>query len=199
MADYLGVAAVGLSITRMLNLCFQENPPLGPSSRVKAALLRTEEMDPMNRSDDMTPPLVSLFLYRVDINSHSRAAWSAVGHQTNQVHLPLDLHYLLTPWAANAEFEYRILGQAMECLEKSPILSGPLLYPSANWSGNETVQLCVPEMSTEDLMRTFDSLPVDYKLSVPYMARIVRVDAKANQEDPVVHHALLGNKAGVSA
>jgi hypothetical protein len=198
MADHLGVAAVGLSITRLLNLCFEESPPPGPTSRVKASLLRTEEMDPTNRGDDMTS-LVSLFLYRVDVNSHTRAAWSAVGHQDNKVHLPLDLHYLLTPWAANAEFEYRILGQAMECLEKSPILSGPLLYPSANWSGHESVQLCIPEMSTEDLMRIFDSLPVNYKLSVPYVARIVRIDAKANHQDPAVHHALLGSKAGVGA
>ncbi len=199
MADYLGVSAVGLSLTRMLNLCFAENPPFGPSNRVKAALVRTEEMDPENRNGDMTLPLISLFLYRVGINAHTRAAWSSVSHQDNKIHLPLDLHYLLTPWAANAEFEYRILGQAMECLERTPILSGPLLYPSANWTGNESVQLCIPDMSTEDLMRTFDSLPVDYKLSVPYTARIVRIDSPEQRVEPVVHHAVIGNKQGLSS
>jgi hypothetical protein len=198
MADHLGVAAIGLSIVRLLNLCFEENPPLGEGgARVRASLMRTEELDPANRGDDMTSPIVSVFLYRVDVNSHTRAAWSAVGHQDGKVHLPLDLHYLLTPWAANAEFEYRILGQAMECLETTPILSGPLLYPSANWSGGESVQLCIPEMTTEDLMRTFDSLPVDYKLSVPYVARIVRIEASKQSSEPIVHHALFANKAGL--
>lgn len=199
MADYLGVSAIGQSLTRLLNLTFDESMPLGPTSRVKSALLRTEEMDPANRSDEMTSPLISLFLYRVDINRHTRAAWSAVSHQSGKVHLPLDLYYLLTPWAANAEFEYRILGQAMECLERNPILSGPLLYPSGNWSGNEAVQLCVPEMSTEDLMRIYDSLPVEYKLSVPYMARVVRIDSNENKADPPVHHAIVGSKPGVTA
>lgn len=198
MANYLGISAVGQSLTRLLNLCFTESPPLGSAGRVKSSLLRTEEMDPTNRSDEMTGPMVSLFLYRVDINQHTRAAWSSVAHQSGNIHLPLDLYYLLTPWAANAEFEYRILGQAMECLERNPILSGPLLYPSANWSGHEAIQLCVPEMSTEDLMRIYDSLPVEYKLSIPYMARVVRLDANERKADPPVHHSVIGNKLGVT-
>jgi hypothetical protein len=31
---------------------------------------------------------------------------------------------------------------------------------------------------TEWVMRTFDSLPVDFKLSVPYVARITRIDGR---------------------
>ncbi len=198
MADYHAVSAVGQSLTRLLNMSFDETLPLGPTSRVKSALLRSEEMEPASRSNEMSNPLISLFLYRVDINPHTRAAWSSVSHQTGKVHLPLDLYYLLTPWAANAEFEYRMLGHAMECLERNPILAGPLLYPSANWSGHETVQVCSPQMSTEDLMRIFDSLPVDYKLSVPYMARVVRVDANEIKVDPPVHHSIVGSKSGVT-
>jgi hypothetical protein len=73
------------------------------------------------------------------------------------------------------------------------------LYPSANWAGHEAVQLCIPEMSTEDLMRTFDSLPVDYKLSIPYVARMVRIDSPEQHVDPKVHHAVIGSKPGLSA
>jgi hypothetical protein len=198
MADHLGMAAVGLSLVRLLNLHFDGLPPLTAGSRTKAVLMRTEEMDPANRTDAMTAPMVSLFLYRVDINRVTRPGWSAVGHQDDHVHLPLDLHYLLTPWASNAEFEYQILGQAMTCLEQTPILSGPMLYPSASWDGSESVQLCVPEMTTEDLMRTFDSLPVNYKLSIPYLARIVRIDSRENRAAPPVHHAIIGSKPEVS-
>ena len=195
MADHLGIEAVGLSLVRLLNLCFSEHPPITAGSRTKAVLMRTEEMDPANRPNDMTPPMVSLFLYRVDVNRHTRPAWSSVAHQDGQVHLPLDLFYLLTPWASNAEFEYRILGQAMTCLERTPILDGPLLHPTAGWQGNESIQLSILEISNEDLMRTFDSLPVNYKLSIPYVARIARLDGRQRPADTPVHHAVFGAAA----
>jgi len=198
VADFVGIAAIGLRLVRQLNLSFGQRSPLDDGSRVKAVLLRTEEMDPNGSLSKVVPPMVSLFLYRVDVNRHTRAAWSAVANQNNQIHLPLDLHFILTPWASNAEFEYRILAQAMSCLEQTPILSGPLLYPTANWSGNESVQLCIPEMSTEDLMRTFDSLPINYKLSIPYLASVVRIDANTSVQAPRIHHAEFGTKPGVS-
>ncbi len=194
MADRLGVEAVGLSVMRLLNQCFEEEQPLGDNNRAKAVLMRTEEFDAANRPNDMTLPMVSLFLYRVDINRVTRPAWSAVAHQDGRLHLPLDLHFLLTPWAANAEFEYRLLGFAMACLERLPILSGPLLYPSAGWQPYEAIQLSVPEITTEDLMRTFDSLPSDYKLSIPYLARIVRIEHQDSRRDIPIHHLLTGSK-----
>lgn len=197
MADRLGVEAVGLSIVRLLNLCFEEDQPIS-GSRSKAVLMRTEEFEAANRPEDMTLPLVSLFLYRIDLNRNVRAGWSAVGHQDGHIHLPLDLHFLLTPWAGNAEFEYRLLGQAMTCLERMPILSGPLLYPTAGWQPHETLQLCIPEITTEDLMRTFDSLPVNYKLSIPYLARVLRVDAHDTDTDSPVHHVVAGTRPTVA-
>ena len=36
----------------------------------------------------------------------------------------------------------------------------------------ESIQIMLGELSTEEVMRTFDSLPIDYRLSVPYLARI---------------------------
>ena len=50
----------------------------------------------------------------------------------------------------------------------------------------DAVQLLLEEISTEALMRTFDSLPSDYRLSVPYLARVVRIDtAEAELTPPV--------------
>jgi len=197
MADRLGIEAVGLSVVRLLNLCFEEDQPIS-GSRTKAVLMRTEEFDIANRPDDMTLPMVSIFLYRIDLNRYTRAGWSAVGHQDGDIHLPLDLHFLLTPWAGNAEFEYRLLGHTMTCLERIPILSGPLLYPTAGWQPHEAVQVCIPEITTEDLMRTFDSLPVNYKLSVPYLARVVRIEARDTDTDILVHHMQTGVKPEVT-
>jgi hypothetical protein len=65
----------------------------------------------------------------------------------------------------------------MQVLETTPVLAGPLLEASGGWAPNETVALLLEEISTEAVMRTFDSLPTDYRLSIPYIARLVRIDS----------------------
>jgi hypothetical protein len=54
-------------------------------------------------------------------------------------------------------------------------LSGPLLHPDGGWAPGEAVQLYLEDIPTDDLMRTFDSLPCDFRLSVPYLTRVVVV------------------------
>jgi hypothetical protein len=85
----------------------------------------------------------------------------------------------------------------MQCIENMPILTGPLLDPLTDWAPHEAIQLCLEDLSTEDVMRTFDSLPVDYKLSVPYVARIVVVDGRERRPDLPVATAVGGLKGGV--
>jgi hypothetical protein len=201
MAGFAGIAAVGKSIERLLNAAFEEEQQevnqqrwLVPNKKTKAVLVRTADFEENAIGTSIGSPALSIFLYRVDFNKMMRAAWSAVGSQNGLAHLPLDLHFLVTAWADNAEFEHRILGKAMQCLETTPILSGPLLYPSlfTNWAPNESIQIVLEEISTEALMRTFDSLPTDYRLSVPYIARITRLDSRQASLDPPVMIAITG-------
>ena len=53
-------------------------------------------------------------------------------------------------------------------------------------SATDNVQLVLEDVSTEALMRTFDSLPGDYRLSIPYVARVVRIDTLADDLPPPV-------------
>ena len=122
-----------------------------------------------------------------------------MGSGDGRSHLPLDLYFLLTPWADNAEYELRILGKSMQCIDSNPILNGPLLHPSTEWATNESVQLLIGEISTEAVMRTFDSLPTDYRLSVPYIARIVRLDSKSLVTDQPVTTTGTGIRPRVSS
>jgi hypothetical protein len=39
------------------------------------------------------------------------------------------------------------------------------------------VQLVNEELLTEDVLRTFETLPTDFRLSVSYAARVVRLDS----------------------
>jgi hypothetical protein len=182
MANHAAIAAAGKSIERLLNACFEENPPIADKT-TRAVLVRTDDFKETNVALNIGSPAVSIFLFRIDFNKTMRAAWSAVGFHDGRAHLALDLHYLLTAWADNAEHEHAVMGQAVQCLETTPILGGPLLYPLTDWAVNECVQIVMEEVSTEALMRTFDSLPTDYRLSVPYIARVVRVDGRVARPD----------------
>jgi hypothetical protein len=186
MAGFAAIAATGRSIERYLATCFAELQPVS-GSLTRVVLTTTGDLDTEGVDSPIAPLALSIFLYRVDFNKTMRAAWSGVGTYDGRSRLPLDLHYLLTAWADNAEHEHLILGRAMQCLESTPVLGGPLLLSSGGWTANECVQLALEDIPTEALMRTFDSLPVKYRLSVPYVARVVRIDGLVTRPDvPVV-------------
>ena len=199
MAGFTAIAAVGKSIERLLANAFLDRAPV-PGKTTKAALIRAEDITDTQIQTLVGDYGLSILLYRVDFNKTMRASWSAVGQDDGRGHLALDLHYLLTPWADNAEHQHMIIGRAMQTLERTATLSGPLLYepvlpttaeyvdePRAALTDN--VQIVLEEISTEALMRTFDSLPSDYRLSVPYLARVVRIDTLADTITPPVTDA----------
>ncbi len=174
MADFAAIASVSKSIEGVLNAAFTEHEPV-TTGHTRAALVTTADFVATQTADRIGPYALSIFLYRVD--KTSRAAWSSSGSLEGRLHLALDLHYLLTAWADNAENEQRILGRAIQAIEATPVLTGPLLDPSAHWAENETVHLVMEEITTETVMRLFESLSTDFRLSVPYMARLKRLNA----------------------
>ena len=188
MAGFAGIAAAGKSIEMLLNSCFEDLQPLDEqNNKTKAVLVRTTDFDPSNVSNSIGTRALSIFLYRVDFNRVMRAAWAGTTERDGRAHLGLDLHYLITPWADNAVDEHRILGRAMQCLDSTPILSGPLLHSSGEWDAGEAIQIVLEEVSNEAVMRMFDSLPTEYRLSVPYVARVMRLDGRvAEPEGPVI-------------
>jgi hypothetical protein len=191
MSGFAGIAAVGQSIERLLALAFAQREPV-PGYNTRAVLVNTEDLTAAKVKTTIGAYALSIFLYRVDFNKAMRASWSAVGSVDGRGHLALDLHYLLTPWSDNAVHDQMILGRAMQAIEYAPVLSGPLLYSLTPYpdepraSAGEEVQLLLEEISTEALMRTFDSLPIDYRLTVPYIARVVRIDTLAARPAPPV-------------
>ena len=195
MAGFGGIAAVGKSIERMLNQAFVDRQPVqGVHSR--AVLIRTDDLIPRNVPIAIGANALSIFLYRVDFDRTMRAAWSGVGTGDGRGHLALALHFLLTPWADNAEHEQLILGRAMQAIEFAPTLSGPLLYappiPFADEpraTPGEAIHLMMEEISTEALMRIYDSLPTDYRISVPYVARVVKIVTRESRLTPPVTDA----------
>ena len=193
MADFRSIAAVGRSIERLLNAAFTDADPPVPGKTTRAALVTSDAFDPgAGGGFDAGSAGLSIFLYRIVPNATMRAAWSAVGHVDGRSHLPVDLHYLCTAWADNADWEHAILGKTMQCLEDTPMLGGPLLAPSAGWAPTEAVQVLLGDVEIETLLRIFDSFESEYRLSVPYVARVVRIDGAVASPSPPATRVVSG-------
>lgn len=184
MPGHQSIAATGRSLERYLTACFADDQPID-GEVTTAVLVGTGEFDVANAEEIATPAL-ALFLYRVEVNKTMRAAWSAAAYLDGIPHLPLDLHYLVTAWAGNAEHEQLILGKAMTCIETTPILTGPLLSPSVDWEPAEALQITPEDLALEEQVRLFDSIDVGFRLSVGYLVRVVRADGSAVARDTLV-------------
>jgi hypothetical protein len=63
----------------------------------------------------------------------------------------------------------------MQQIHARPLLAMESLA-AAGWQAEETVQVLPTDLAVEDLMRLWDGLEPSYRLSVAYVARVVRVD-----------------------
>ncbi|MFV0259025.1 MAG: DUF4255 domain-containing protein [Acidimicrobiales bacterium] len=173
------VSATALSVEALLTRCLRDSGAFGDPPPA-AHLVQTNDFgsSPPNQAFATATTKVSVYPYRVDINPTTRAAWSAVSSLDGVIHLPLDLHLLITAWAPNARTELELIGQVMTGLEATPTLSGPLLHPAGGWTPNESIQLVHHPLDLESSLRIFDTIPGDYRLSVTYVARVGRIDAR---------------------
>ena len=197
MANSTSIAAVALSLRELLNRSYAELDAVDPNAfrmLPTARVVQTTDFGLVGVAADsvIRYPSLAIFCYRVDINRTMRAPWSAVAFHDRTIHLPLDVHFLLTPFDSDAEAELRILGATMQALEQHPILAGPRLHPLGGWEHRDAIQIVNEDLVTEDVLRTFDTLPTDFRLSVSYVARVTRVDAPDEPDHPDVVTAVRG-------
>lgn len=147
------------------------------------------------QTQDFATPMstgLSLFLYRVTVNTIQRTPLPRPGPKGRQrrPQLPLDLHFLLTPWADHASLAQAILGWTMRAIEDTAVLPAGLLNAVSDgvFNDDETVEIVFGQLSNEEMFRIWDVLPRDYQISVPYTARIVRIDSDLdlNEGGPVI-------------
>jgi Pvc16 N-terminal domain len=131
---------------------------------------------------------ISLFLYRVEVNSSLRNLPVKTGLDgiTRRPPLPLDLYYLLTVWAKDAVRQQRILGWAMRTLEDASVLSAGRLNhfgtESDVFQPGETVELIFQTLSLQDLSNLWSAFKTSIPVSVAYIARIVGIDSTVSTE-----------------
>ena len=183
MADFHAIQVTCDAVMRLLQESYR------PDLIEPAASLQFEVYATADFKDHMAQGL-SLFLYRVHVNATQRSPLvkDPVGNVRRQL-LPLDLHFFITAWAPKASLQHAILGWAMRLLEDNPVLSSSLLngVREDTFRGDETVEMVAGQLTNEELMRIWDDLGAEYQLSVPYVARVVRIESlyELSEGEPV--------------
>jgi hypothetical protein len=182
MANLFAIHSVGDSLASYLNRAYMatrnNEPPCAFS------LLSSSQM---NELSDPEATMVSIFLYRIAVNEYARNGVLPIDAGRRLPPLSLDLHYLISVWSGSALSEQLVLAWMMRELHQHPILDRSLLSASGGWAQGEYVQLIPTEIADADLMRIWDALAPAYRISVPYVARVVRIDADSDVEfAPVV-------------
>jgi hypothetical protein len=172
MADYRAVVAVGEAIIQLLRQHYRFadfNNEL--DFRI---YLAKDFAEPMNAG-------VSVFLYRIFPNgTQKNHTWRASEGLTTQNQLPVDLHFLLSAWAQDASLQHTIAGWMMRTLQDTPVIPAGILnqrFPGL-FRTDEIITLGPAELTTEELFRMWEVIVNhSYQLSVPYVARSVRIEA----------------------
>ena len=188
MATYRAVEATSEAVMRLLQQSWRRD--LFENRDLLFQVYQTQDFaTPMSTG-------VSLFLYRVTVNTIQRTPVPRPGPKgrLRRPQLPLDLHFLLTPWADHSSLAQAILGWMMRAIEDTAILPAGLLNAVTDgvFDDDETVEIVAGQMTNEEMFRIWDVLPRDYQISIPYTARIVRIDSNLdlNEAGPVLAKGL---------
>lgn len=133
-----------------------------------------------------TVDTVTLYLYRVGPSTIHRnlPPRSLPGGRQTRPPLPVDLHYLLTPWTTDAIRQQYLLAWCMRTVEDTPILPTGLLN-AGNEDGTfrrtESVELILDGPTLQDVVNIWEALKPSVQgapLSAAYVARLIAIESE---------------------
>jgi hypothetical protein len=188
MANIAAIRSVGISLAAYLTNAYRETAfPDGvtkPECTFSLTTIGGVRAQDVHLSE--TSVQVLIFLYRASMNHHLRNAGRLAEPGMRPVPLSVDLHYLVSFWAQSGENEQLVLAWTMRQLHGTPVLDGSILGREAGWAAEDFIQLIPEEITTEEMMRIWDTLEPNYRLSVSYIARVVRIDPDEISDHPPV-------------
>jgi hypothetical protein len=130
---------------------------------------------------------LSIVVYNLMVNEHSRTAMRRTGPAAGTVPLGLDLYLLLTAWTDNTFAEHSIMGWTMRQLYLTPILDTSVLVPAGQWEAGDALQIIPIDLRVEEMTRIWEAMQQPYRLSVAYLARVLYIDVPPEPDHaPVV-------------
>ncbi|MGB8166516.1 MAG: DUF4255 domain-containing protein [Chthoniobacteraceae bacterium] len=183
MANIAAIRSVGSSLADYLTRSYRAaafpanvNKPTCDFAVVSSGQIQTQD-DPVQNA-----ARVLIFLYHVSVDPHLRNSGRVAKPDMPSPPLSVALHYLFTFWSDSAESEHLVLAWTMLELQATSLLDATILSGEAQWSAEDMVQLIPEELSNEDMMRIWDTMRPDYRLSLGYVARVVRIEGGAVPE-----------------
>jgi hypothetical protein len=173
MATIYSVHSLGDSLAAFLRNTYPE--PLRTEHPCEFRLISSGELE---EQTDMGTA-VTLYLYRLDIDKHARNNPHPDYLKSNPKPLYLCLYYMFIIWADTPLVENTIATWIMAQMHQHPVLDRSILSASGGWQPDEQVLIVPVEMSNEDLMRMWEAMTPSYRLSLPYIARVVRIDPES--------------------
>jgi hypothetical protein len=178
MADYRAFAAVSEAVMALLRSNYQ---PEDFNNELEFRVFMARDFGSPSLQNG-----VSLFLYRVLPNGTYRAPAGRLDENGRRFRnqLAVDMHFILTAWGGSASLQHTIAGWMMRVMEDSPLLPAGLLNSvlSDVFQPDEAVELTLADLSTEDLLHVWETLVQNtYQLSVPYVARNIRIESRLLQ------------------
>jgi hypothetical protein len=181
MATYAAVQGVMAAIESMLAERFPQELKDSPVNAT-VQLFGSQAFKQTSISNTL-----ALYLYRISIDptvpgGYVRALPTKPGGPVAEI--PLMLHFLMIAIADTALAENSLMGWGFQQLAVNPIIGADRMAAQAlalpgqtiNWDDADDVQVATEELTREELMRIWDTLPLKYSLTVPYVARGLRVE-----------------------
>lgn len=135
----------------------------------------------------------SIYLFRVAINATVRNTppRRAPDGRRFRPALPVDLQFMITPWAREVERQHRMLGWVMRMMEDTALLSaGHLnhyLAEADTFGANEAIELVCDPLSLSDYLTLWDRLRPQLPASATYTLRMVPIESELRMgEEPLV-------------
>ena len=179
MATHQAIAAVSLALKGLLDLGL----PKEEFPDAKIELLR-----PADFAGGMAEG-ISLLLYRVAINGTPRNLPPRIAADGTRFRpaLPVDLYYLLSAWADDADVQQSLLAWAMRLMEDTPRLAGNLINPfmpaESVFRADESVELICDALPQEQWLALFDRFAPALCASMTYVVRMVQIDSDKAMPD----------------
>jgi len=176
MANYSAIYGLLTALENYLKRCLED---ASDDSRLENASVVV-----LSSSDLKTDPAgnaVGIYLHRISIDPHGRGRYLPASTVTGTAkpELPVNLHLMIIGWAASAEKEVDMLAWAMQKIGGGLELdSASLVERDSSWGENNVVQIIPEDMTTEDLLRLWETLPHSYMLSTPYIVKTARLEAQ---------------------
>ena len=108
--------------------------------------------------------------------------------------LPLELSFMITPWAVSTTDEHLLAGLVLQTLYERAEL-GPAHLQGGSWEPGDSVQLVFESLTSEEHYRVWDTVGMPYRLSLTYLARVVGIEPREATPVAPVADVLLGAPA----